>query len=341
MTADGDADRRDDSAARNAWTSTASTHRAGRTRGRHRSTRQARCASPTAARCPTTSSCSRPARGRAGCRFHGAEPAGTVLYLRTFDGRARHARARSCRAPASPSSAAASSASSSRRARRARRRVTLVEAAPRMLMRGVPPGIAALHRGAASRGPASSIRPASASRASRRPEAPRHRLADGGGIAADAVDRRHRRRAGDGARRRRPGSPSTTASASTDGCETSRSRHLRRRRLLLLPASALWRPAHAAGSLAQRPGPGQPRRAQHARGRRELRRRAVVLVRSVRSLPADRRPCRRGPRRPSTRDSATAPRASSSISPPTAGSSPPAASARSAQIARESAWPRC
>ena len=174
--------------------------------------------------------------------------------------RAGHSRRTSRRATASPSSAAASSASSSPRARSQRgASVTVIEAQPRILMRGVPAEIAELVAAAPRARPASTSCAGTASRASRRPTAPgarraRRRRRDRG----RSRDHRHRRRAGDRSlpqtagladrQRHRGRWPSCAPAipdifAAGDCCS--------------FPLAALWRPPRAARSLAQRAGAGR------------------------------------------------------------------------------------
>ena len=140
--------------------------------------------------------------------------------------------------------------------------VTVIEALPRLLTRGVPAEIAAVLRGP----PPRRRRELRLRRPHRRHHASRRRalrrrhlpadlvvvgigavpnteLAAAAGLALD--ERRRRRRH---PRHRRPGG-------------------LRRRRLLLVPAAALRSPPRPAGVLAQRPGARRARRAQHARPR--------------------------------------------------------------------------
>ena len=107
--------------------------------------------------------------------------------------------------------------------------------------------------------------------------------------------RRHRRRAGDGARRARRPDASTTASSSTARCARARPASSRR---------ATWRATNtrcygpaARRALVQRPAPGPRRRAQHARQRRALRPDPVLLLRPVRRRHGVlRQRERRGPR---------------------------------------------
>ena len=101
-------------------------------------------ASPTARRCPMTSCCWRPARCRAGCRLPN-RPATASPICATFADALRIRDHLAARDAASRSSAAASSGSSSRPAPRKRgAEVTIIEAQPRILMRGVPEEIAAV-----------------------------------------------------------------------------------------------------------------------------------------------------------------------------------------------------
>ena len=171
----------------------------------------------------------------------------------------------------SRSSAAASSAWSSRPRRRKRGcAVTVIEAQPRILMRGVPAEIAAVIHAAHER--------------QRRPHRlrPRHR--------GDRGRRRHgcARFGSPMARRSRPISASSASArcpnvalaeaaglaidngiAVDERLAHQRSRHLRRRRLLLLSAGALWRPPGAARGVAQRAGPGRARGAGTCSARHE------------------------------------------------------------------------
>ena len=165
-------------------------------------------------------------------------------------------------------------------ARRLGAEVTVIEAQPRILMRGVPAEIAAvvhdLHRGkgveiacgeqiAAIEDETRGIRIRLAG--GRAVEAdlavigigavPVTALAEGAGLAVDngiAVD---------------------------DRLRAGRSRHFRRRRLLLVPAVGLRRASRAARGLAQRSGAGDAGREKHARRRRKPRGGALVLVGSA------------------------------------------------------------
>ena len=199
-------------------------------------------------------------------------------------------------------------------ARRLGAEVTVIEALPRLLTRGVPAEIAAVAR-----------RPATAPRACA--------FVFGARVARD---HRRRRRCSPtaarspptsssigigavpdtGARRRRAGSPSTTASPSTRGLATadpaifaagdccSFPHPLYGHRRVRLES---WRSAQEQGSA---------RRAQHARRRRAGHGGALVLVGPVRPDAADRRPRRRAPR-PTVRRAAraTAPSSSSTSAP--------------------------
>ena len=105
--------------------------------------------------------------------------------------------------------------------------------------------------------------------------------------------RRGRHRCGPGDRARGEGRPGRgQRGAGRQPATDLRPRHLRRRRLLLVPTPAVRRSPHPPGSLAQRPGPGRGRGAEPARRGRAVPGRALVLVRSVRPHPADRGPTR-------------------------------------------------
>ena len=213
--------------------------------------------------------------------------------------------------------------------------VAVIEALPRLLTRGVPAEIAAVLQ---ARHVAEGVsfhfgaRIAAITADGRRacPTAPR--------IPADLVDRRHRRGAEHRARRRGRARRRERRRRRRDPRHL-RPRGLRRRRLLLVPAAALRRPPRAPRELAQRPGAGHARRAQHARRRRAGLGGALVLVRPVRPLAADRRPRRRRDDHDPPRRCATAP-SSSSTSPPTGGCWPRAASAPATPSPRTSASPR-
>ena len=298
-----------------------------------------RSGSPTARRSPTTGCCWRRARCRGNCRSRpmqarAASPCAASTMRSPSAGCSRPACGLS-------SSAAASSGSSLRQAPRKRgAAVTVIEAQPRVLMRGVPEEIAF------GRGRAASCR------GRRHPHRRRHRV-DLRRCRCGA--RRARRRTAD----RRPTSWSSasapcpvTGLAEAAGLavengiavdrlsQDQRSGHLCRRRLLLVPARNLWRAAGAAGILAQRAGPGHACGEEHARRRRAGLGGAVVLVGSARPHPADRGACRRGPSGTSAATSATAP-SSCSTSRRTDGCLPPAASGRAMRSRATSGSPRC
>ena len=199
---------------------------------RHR--RRVRASSPCRAPARTTCSICAPSRTRSRCA------------RRLATGRA-----------SSSSSAAASSASRSRRApSRAVVAVTLVEMAPRLLMRGVPAEVAALVQARHERAGVGSVSGSASTGSSVRATAEAVVLADGTRLACDAII------AGVGAvPGNRPGDGERPCDRQRHRGRRApahqRSRHLRGRRLLLVSAPALRRPAAAARSLAQRPGPGQ------------------------------------------------------------------------------------
>ena len=167
-------------------------------------------------------------------------------------------RAHLGRAAASPSSAAASSGSNLRQRRAsAAPTVTVIEAQPRILMRGVPSEIAAIVAGPprAPRASTSASAPAS-QRIERRRDRRRARSTDGSRSRPTLVV------AGIGAMPRRhspkpPGSRSTTASRSTEPAHL-RPGHLRRRRLLLVSAGA----SMTAGASGSKPGATRRTRAR-------------------------------------------------------------------------------
>ena len=173
--------------------------------------------------------------------------------------------------------------------------VTVIEAQPRVLMRGVPEEIAAVVT-ERQRAAGVDIRAGTGiTSISGDADAVSVTLADGSELAADLVV------VGVGAvpvtdlAQVQQGWRSRTASPSivSSGLPTPTSLP---GRLLLLSAGDLWRPSCAAEILAQRASPGHACRQEHAQRRGACYGGAVVLVGSARPHAADRRP--RGRSRP-------------------------------------------
>ena len=285
-----------------------------------------------------TSCCWRPGRCRGGCAL--AEQAGNrIAYLRTF------ADALAIRDHLNPGGHIAIVGGGfiglelAASARKRGAEVTIIEAQPRILMRGVPEEIAGI---VAARHLAEGSNlhcGVGLSAITARQDGVRVELGDGRAIDADLAV------IGIGAipvtqLAESAGLTLDNGIAVDEFLQTSRRQYLRSRRLLLLPAGDLRRAARAAGILAQRAGPGNAGGPQHAgRGRGDLGG-AVVLVGSIRSHTADRRAGRRC-------DAIGPPRARRRRLHPVSSGAPTgacwlrAASGRAMRSPRTSGWPRC
>ena len=222
-----------------------------------------------------------------------AEPAGErIAYLRTF---ADALRIRDHLVPGRRVAIIGGGFIGLELAASARKRgceVTIIEAQPRILMRGVPEEIAEIVAARHLAEGAELICGVGLTAITASQDGVRVELNDGRAIDADLAV------IGIGAipvtqLAESAGLTLDNGIAVDEFLRDNRPRYFRGRRLLLVPAGDLWRAARAAGILAQRAGPGHAGGKQHAgRGRGDLGG-AVVLVGSVRSHAADRRPGRR------------------------------------------------